>query len=146
MSLALSVLAFSHLPSLSQSDVGLAKPKLLVVESDLPSAQADAQILAARRYDTFWSTGDAALAEAALAPDFMDRTLPPGRPQGVAGSLAASRIVHAAIPDIRCEIEQLLVVSDRVVVHLHFGGHFTGHFAETQGQGQPIDFIATDIY
>jgi len=30
--------------------------------------------------------------------------------------------------------------------HLHFRGHFTGGFGQTQGQGQTINFIATDIY
>src|SRR5207249_7936854 len=55
-------------------------------------------------------------------------------------------MMHAAIPDSRCEIEQMIVAGDRVVVHLHFRGHFTGRFKQTQGQGQAIDFVATDIY
>jgi len=54
-------------------------------------------------------------------------------------------MMHAAIPDSRCEIEQMIVAGDRVVVHLHFRGHFTGRFKQTQGQGQAIDFVATDI-
>ena len=54
--------------------------------------------------------------------------------------------MRAAIPDLSCEIEQMLVAGDRVVTHLHFRGHFTGRFKDTQGRGQAIDFIATDIY
>ena len=54
--------------------------------------------------------------------------------------------MHAAVPDLSCEIEQMLVVGDRVVTHLRFRGHFTGRFNDTQGKGQAIDFIATDIY
>jgi predicted ester cyclase len=124
----------------------LVQPHSLIVDGSLPKAQVDAQILAARRYATFWSTGDEALARAALAHDFTDRTLPAGRPQGLAGPLAASKLMHAAIPDIRCEIEQMIVAGDRVVVHVRFRGHFTGRFRQTQGQGQAIDFVATDIY
>jgi predicted ester cyclase len=60
--------------------------------------------------------------------------------------LAASKLVRAAIPDVSCEIEQMIVAGDRVVVHLHFRGHFTGHFGHIQGHGQTINFIATDIY
>jgi len=112
----------------------------------LPREQADAQVIAARRYDTFWNTGDEALANAALAPNFVDKTLPTGRPQGVAGPLAASKLIRLAIPDIRCEIEQMIVAGDRVVAHLRFRGHFTGRFEQIQGQGQTINFIATDIY
>jgi predicted ester cyclase len=128
------------------ADESLIEPLSMVVDASLPEAQLAEQVLAARRYDTFWSTGDEALARAALAPDFVDRTLPPGRPQGLAGPLAASRSVHAAIPDIRCEVEQMIVAGDRVVVHLRFTGHFTGEFGQARGHGQPIDFIATDIY
>jgi predicted ester cyclase len=31
-------------------------------------------------------------------------------------------------------------------VHYRFHGHFTGQWAGKQGQGQAVDFIATDIY
>lgn len=125
---------------------GLVEPAALIVDSGLPKAQAAAQVLAARRYDTFWDTGDAALANAALAPGFMDRTLPPGRPQGIAGPLAASRAFRAAVPDLHCSVEQMIVAGDRVVAHLRFTGHFTGPFHGAHGTGQAVDFIATDIY
>jgi predicted ester cyclase len=124
----------------------LLEPHDLIVDRSLPTKQADAQVIAARRYDTFWNTGDEALASAALAPTFVDNTLPTGRPQGVAGPLAASKPIRLAIPDIRCEIEQMIVAGDRVVAHLRFRGHFTGRFEQIQGQGQTINFIATDIY
>jgi len=124
----------------------LLEPHNLIVDRSLPKAQVDSQILAARRYDTFWSIGDEALARAALAPKFVDDTLPPGRSQGIAGPLAASRFMRTAIPDLRCEIEQMIVAGDHVVTHLRFRGHFTGRFGQIQGQGQTINFIATDIY
>jgi len=54
--------------------------------------------------------------------------------------------LRTAIPDLRCEIEQMIVAGDRVVAHLRFRGHFTGRFGQIQGQGQTINFIATDIY
>lgn len=124
----------------------LAQPRELIVDGSLPAQQRDQQIRAARLYDTFWSTGDEAQARAALAPDFIDRTLPAGRPQGVAGPLAASKVFHTAVPDVHADIEQMVVAGDRVVTHLHFTGHFTGTFNGVQGKGQPVDFIATDIY
>ena len=128
------------------ADTTLLGPQSLIVDHSLPRAQVDAQIIAARRYDTFWNTGDEALARAALAPNFIDSTLPTGRPQGLAGPLAASKLMRAAIPDLHCEIEQMIVACDRVVTHLRFRGHFTGRFGQIRGQGQTINFIATDIY
>ena len=128
------------------ADTALIEPHSLIVDRSLPKAKVDSQVLAARRYDTFWNTGDEALARAALAPNFIDNTLPTGRPQGLAGPLAASKLMRAAIPDLRCEIEQMIVAGNRVVTHLHFRGHFTGRLGQIQGQGQTINFIATDIY
>jgi predicted ester cyclase len=132
------------LPALA--DERLVSPRQVIADASLAPAQRDAEILAARRYATFWHTGDARYARAALAADFTDRTLPPGRAQGVPGPLAASGFVRAAIPDLQADLQQLIVAGDRVTVHYRFHGHFTGRWADTQGQGQAIDFVATDIY
>lgn len=103
-------------------------------------------LLAARRYAAFWNTGDEAYARQALAADFIDRTLPEGRPQGVAGPLQASRGFRGAVPDLRVEMGDVVVAGDRVTVHLHFTGHFTGTFGKVHGAGQAIDFQAFDLY
>lgn len=130
----------------SAPDAGLVRAQTVIVDASLPRAQQDAALLAARRYATFWNTGDERYARAALAADFTDRTLPPGRAQGVPGPLAASGFVRTAIPDLRADLQQMIVAGDRVTVHYRFHGHFTGQWAGTRGQGQAIDFIATDIY
>lgn len=127
-------------------DPQLVHPRQQIVDPSLPAAQAEASVLAARRYASFWNSGDEALARAALAPGFTDRTLPPGRAQGLPGPLSASAFVRVAVPDMRADIEQLIVSGDRAIVHLHFRGHFTGSFKGVQGKGQAVDFIATDIY
>ena len=75
-----------------------------------PEQAAQPMILAARRYAAFWNTGEARYAKAGLAQNFVDRTLPSGRPQGLKGVLEASKNFRAAIPDLRAEIEELLVV------------------------------------
>jgi predicted ester cyclase len=145
-SAAITVMVSAPVMCTYAADTPLLEPHNLIVDYSLPRAQSDAQIIAARRYDTFWNTGVEALARDALAPNFVDNTLPTGRPQGVAGPLAASKLMRLAIPDINCEIEQMIVAGDRVVAHLRFRGHFTGSFGQIRGQGQTINFIATDIY
>lgn len=145
---SIGLIAFSALisPLAFAAADGLVTPKVMIVDPSLSQAQSAAQILAARRYDSFWNSGDPALARAALAPNFMDRSLPPGRVQGIEGPIAASSFVRTAIPDLRCDIDQMIVTGDRVVVHLRFYGNFTGRFKDIQGTGQKVDFIATDIY
>ncbi|KGF81403.1 polyketide cyclase [Massilia sp. JS1662] len=132
------------LPAVAADD--LVQAQEVIADPSLPPAQRDAGMQAARRYATFWHTGDERHARAALAADFIDRTLPPGRAQGVPGPLAASTFVRTAIPDLQADLRQMIVAGDRVTVHYRFHGHFTGKWGNTQGQGQSVDFIATDIY
>jgi predicted ester cyclase len=127
-------------------ELTLVRPRAVIADPSVPPAKLQAQLLAARRYATFWNTGEDRYARAALASDFIDRTLPPGRAQGVQGPLDASAFVRKAIPDLRADAEQMIVAGDRVVVHLRFHGHFSGQWAGKQGRGQAVDFIATDIY
>jgi predicted ester cyclase len=123
----------------------LPTPRSVILTAGQESA-AQPMIVAARRYAAFWHTGEARYAEAALARNFVDRTLPSGRPQGLKGVLEASKNFRAAIPDLSAEIEELLVVNDRAIVRYNFTGHFTGRFKDLKGDGREISFRAVDIY
>src|SRR5882724_3102679 len=63
----------------------LLEPHNLIVDHSLPREEADTQIIAARRYDTFWSTGDETLARASPPPPPPPTTPPPRRPPRIAG-------------------------------------------------------------
>jgi predicted ester cyclase len=117
----------------------------LVVAASIPDAQREATIKAVRAFYDFWNTGDEALLKDAIAPNFTDHTLPPGRPQGPQGPAFASRRFRAAVPDLKVTVEKMIVAGDYVTVHMNFTGHFTGKFGQTQGKGQPVPFIATDL-
>ena len=117
----------------------------LVVAASIPEAQREATMKAVRAFYDFWNTGDEALLKQAIASNFIDHTLPPGRPQGPEGPAFASRRFRAAVPDLKVTVEKVIVAGDYVTVHMNFTGHFTGRFGQTQGKGQPIPFIATDL-
>jgi predicted ester cyclase len=117
----------------------------LVVAVPIPDAQREATLKAVRAFYDFWNTGDEALLKEAVAPNFTDHTLPPGRPQGPEGPAFASRRFRAAVPDLKVTVEKMIVAGDYVTVHMNFTGHFTGRFGQTQGKGQPVPFIATDL-
>jgi predicted ester cyclase len=118
--------------------------ELTVCKAMLPAAR-DATVKAARAFYDFWNTGDTAYLNEALAASFTDRTLPPGRPQGPEGPAYASRQFRAAVPDLKVDVEKMVVSGEYVTVHMVFTGHFSGRFGSTQGTGQPIRFIATDL-
>lgn len=138
--LLLGLLALQAQPAKAQS----ATVSDLVVATPAFDAAEGVQ-RAARAFYDFWNTGDEALLREAIAPGFTDHTLPPGRPQGPDGPAFASRNFRAAVPDLRVAIEKMIVAGDYVTAHMHFTGHFTGRMGGTQGSGQPIDFIATDL-
>jgi predicted ester cyclase len=117
----------------------------LVVAASISDAQREATIKAVRAFYDFWNTGDEALLKEAIAPNFTDHTLPSGRPQGPEGPAFASRRFRAAVPDLKVAVEKMIVAGDYVTVHMNFTGHFTGKFGQTQGNGQPVPFIATDL-
>jgi predicted ester cyclase len=117
----------------------------LVVATAIPAAQKSAEVEAAKAFYQFWNTGDDVALKAAIAPTFTDHTLPPGRPQGPTGPAFASKNFRAAVPDLSVEVRKMIVAGAYVTVHMEFKGHFTGVFGKTHGQGQTIDFIATDL-
>jgi len=121
------------------------KIKELVIAAPNTDAQRDATVKAVRAFYDFWNTGDETLLKQAIAENFTDRTLPPGRPQGPEGPAFASRHFRAAVPDLRATVEKMIVAGDYVTVHMSFTGHFTGTFAKAKGKGQPIAFNATDL-
>jgi predicted ester cyclase len=141
----LSFIAVFGAAAVAFADETLPTPRSIILATGQQQA-AQPVILAARRYAAFWNTGEAHYAESALAENFVDRTLPSGRPQGVDGVLEASKNFRAAIPDLRAEIDELLVVNDRAVVRYTFMGHFTGRFKDLKGDGREISFRAVDIY
>jgi predicted ester cyclase len=117
----------------------------LIVAAPIPDVQREATMKAVRAFYDFWNTGDEALLREAVAPNFTDHTLLSGRPQGPQGPAFASRRLRAAVPDLKITVEKMIVAGDYVTVHMNFAGHFTGRFEQTQGKGQSVPFIATDL-
>jgi predicted ester cyclase len=117
----------------------------LMIAASISDAQRDATMKAVQAFYDFWNTGDETLLKEAVALNFTDHTLPPGRPQGPQGPAFASRRFRTAVPDLKVTVEKMIVAGDYVTVHMHFTGHFTGKFGQTQGKGQPVPFIATDL-
>jgi predicted ester cyclase len=141
--LAAAAIVGALLPTSVHADE--VKIDTLVIAKTIPAAQRDATVKAAKAFYQFWNDGDEAALKAAIAPNFTDHTLPPGRPQGPDGPAFASKNFRRAVPDLSVEVRKMIVADDYVTVHMEFKGHFTRTFSKTKGQGQAIDFIATDL-
>jgi predicted ester cyclase len=126
-------------------DHELIDPLCVFVDAGLDDHRARHMVRIARLLYTFWHTGEVRFLDLAVDHAFVDNTLPRGRPQGPSGPVAASAGFRAAVPDLTCEVSELLVVGDRVAVRLRFRGHFSGTMNGVAGRGQAIDFVAFDI-
>jgi predicted ester cyclase len=131
--------------TLIDTDPMLVAPGGFTVDASLSPERARHLVRIAQLLYTFWHTGDERWLHQAIEPSFVDNTLPPGREQGPRGPLTASRVFRAAVPDLACELADLIIAGDKLAVRLRFTGTFTGRFGEVTGAGQPIDFIAFDI-
>ncbi|MEU8324696.1 ester cyclase [Nonomuraea sp. NPDC048881] len=123
----------------------LVQPKAITVDRSIGDRRAAQEVHLAQKLYTFWNTGEQKYLDAAVSPRFKDNTLPAGRPQGPTGPVFASKNFRAAVPDLTCELADLLVTGDKITARLVFRGHFTGAFNGVQGKGQSVDFNAIDI-
>jgi predicted ester cyclase len=130
---------------MSAITTGLPSPGAVTSDPALDPERVESAVLLARRFYAFWDTGNAARLDTVVAPSFIDHTLPPGRPPGPTGPAVASRELRTAIPDLRCQVLELVVAGDRLTARLRFHGTFTGSFGERTGSGQPLDFTAIDV-
>jgi predicted ester cyclase len=138
--------AIANAAPVSDADAyAMTRPVEFIVSGEIAPDRLRDMLTPVEAFYGFWVNGDLKLLDQAVSPDFVDHTLPPGRPQGPSGPAAASKAFLAAVPDLSVKVTQRLMVGDRVVSHLRFAGHFTGTFAGRAGAGQTVDFIATDI-
>jgi predicted ester cyclase len=126
-------------------DTDLVKPLSMTVDHSIAKKQADQMIKAARLFYTFWNTGNAIYLDAVISPDFIDNTLPVGRPQGPKGLQVASNNFRKAVPDLTCSLKDLLIVGNKVTARMVFHGTFKGEFMGHAPTNKPIEFFAIDI-
>jgi predicted ester cyclase len=147
----LGALAFTLLPGRAPAAVSdalalaMTRPQEQIVASDIAPEHLADLLKPVDAFYAFWVNGSPTLLASAIAPDFVDHTLPQGRSQGPTGPAQASKGFLAAVPDLKLVVVQRLVAGDRVVSHIRFTGHFSGTFMGHTGAGQPVNFIATDI-
>ncbi|MER6330977.1 ester cyclase [Streptomyces sp. NPDC001034] len=131
--------------SLIDRTPGLVQPAALTVDRSIGRRRASQEVHLAQQLYTFWNTGEQKYLDAAVGPRFKDNTLPAGRPQGPTGPAFASKNFRAAVPDLSCELADLLITGDKITARLVFRGHFTGTFDGVHGKGQQVRFDAIDI-
>ena len=90
-------------------------------------------------FDRVWNGGDLQAAARLLAPDFVRYAQPtsPGQ-TGVAAFVAGVTLIRTAFPDIRFEIDDLMVAGDRVAVRWTAHATQRGEYRGVQPTGRRV--------
>lgn len=143
--IVISTLAIQIKKSQEISEADLVKPSLITTDHSLDKSTANKMIHVALLFYTFWNTGEYKYLNAAIAPTFVEHTLPKDNPKGPDELKLSSNQIRAAIPDLRCTVEELLITSDKITARLVYSGTSKGQFMGHPATGKPIKFAAIDI-
>lgn len=105
-------------------------------------SQADLRAVAARVFSDLISQGDVSLAEALIAPDFVDRR---GGPPGRDGFVMGLQMVRAAFPDWTSTPDELVVEGDRVAGRWTVTGTHLGDFMGIPATGRRVTMAEAGV-
>ncbi len=104
---------------------------------------SDLKALSQRMYDEMAAGADIdAMAERYLAEDYVDHELPGSNREA---AVEMFNMAHAAFPDFRMEVVEMLQDGDKVVARLRMRGTHQGEFMGIPASGNPIDVAGIDI-
>lgn len=98
-----------------------------------------------RFYDLF-NAGNAGGLGDIMAADLVDHSAAPGQPPGLAGFTAKYAALHAAFPDIRATVRDMVAEGDRVGVRATATGTQTGAFNGVPATNKAATFEVFDLY
>lgn len=84
--------------------------------------------LVLEHYESFVHQQDAEAIRRQLASDFRDHEMPPGTPPGPETVIQYGAMLHAAFPDLKIVIEDIVAEADRVAVRARWTGTHRGVF------------------
>jgi predicted ester cyclase len=82
--------------------------------------------LVLEHYESFVHKQDAAAIRKQLAADFRDHEMPPETPPAPEAAIQYRAVLHAAFPDLRIKIEDIVAEGDRVAVRASWTDTYRG--------------------
>lgn len=111
----------------------------------MTAVRTDIRDVARQLIEDDLNTGDVAVAERIIAAEFVDHTNPPGLQHGLAGHRGIVDIFHAAFPDVRWTIDDMVAEGDRVAMRLTMTGTHRGEFFGIPPTGRRVEVGGTHI-
>jgi predicted ester cyclase len=99
------------------------------------------------RWAALWSTNDTIDAHEVFAPDLRDHRMPPLRDlQGIAREKEFITRIRSAFPDLRVEIEDVVLERDRIAARVMHRGTHHGDFLGFAATGRSVAYEGTVIF
>ena len=122
-----------------------------IATPDVPATPADAADVeankaVARRYLEAFDTGDPAILDEVLAPDFVYRSAGPGEPTDREGQKQVVAAFGTAFPDGQSTVEDLIAEGNTVVLRWTFTGTHQGDFFGIPPTGRSVTVRGIDWY
>jgi steroid delta-isomerase-like uncharacterized protein len=90
--------------------------------------------------------GNTAAVHEIFAPDFVNRTAPPGSPQGPEAIIYFfDKILRPGFPDLKVEIHDMVAEDDKVTTRKSFHATHTGEFFGVPATGKKVVMNVIDI-
>jgi len=106
---------------------------------------AEKVVLVTTLYKAF-STGDVEILDGVVAEDFVDHMALPGTSPGLDGLKETVVIFRTGLPDMRIDVQAVVVEGDLVAVRQVTTGTHRGNFLGVPATGAEVSFAAFDMY
>lgn len=113
-----------------------------------PTTRTDNAELVRRLFDAY-EANDAAQLDELLAPNFTAHGLPPefgDGPAAMKATAALMPLMHSALADCRCDIDDLIADGDRVAVRYTTRAQHVGELFGAVPSGRTVTFTGIEVY
>jgi steroid delta-isomerase-like uncharacterized protein len=99
-----------------------------------------------RYFQELWNGGDPTAADTLLAPDVVIRGSLGVTVRGPEGFRKYARMVRAALPDLRVEVEGLIAEGDRVAARVRYTGTHLGTLYGVEPTRRPVSYPGVTLF
>jgi steroid delta-isomerase-like uncharacterized protein len=107
---------------------------------------AESKTLVYRYFHDVWNAGDLNLADTLLGPDVAVRGSLGVTVRGQEGFRGYARMVKAALPDLRIEVEELIAEGTRVAARVRYSGTHRGPLFGIAATGRAVTYPAITLF
>lgn len=109
-------------------------------------ATEENKVIVRRLFGECFNKGNMAIVDELIAPNYINRSAPPGQKPGPEGVKQRATIFRVAFPDLHNTIEDMIAEGDKVVVRFSSRGTHRDTFLGLPATGKQVTWTGIDIF